>query len=641
MDHLQTEGRNPASTNLDELNPLQIVQLMNAEDAEVIAAVASQAEAIARAITIIADCLRNGGRLIYAGAGTSGRLGMLDATECPPTFNSPPEQVVGIIAGGTAALTRAVEGAEDHPEFAERDLQALQLSAQDVVVGIATSGRTPYVLGAANFAKTIGAYRIGLSCNPDSDLSRAVDLAITPVVGPEVLSGSTRLKAGTATKMVLNMLSTGAMIRLGKTFGNLMVDLRATNSKLLVRTNRIVRILTGLAVDESAELLKKCAGELKTSLVSHWAQISADEARQRLAAVGGQVRSALDIGRIISRISTPAKPRINLFLGIDGGGTHTVALLAARAADFPNSGRVESSPHLPPIVILGRGQAGPSNLQAVGSEKALAALDEAVARAFSAAGIVRAPVVRACLGLSGAGRLPEQALVRNWAGRNNLATEVMVTNDADLLLAAGTPDGWGLAIISGTGSIAYAKTSDNRTARAGGWGYLLGDEGSGYKLVLAGLHAVTRAADGRGPATKLTDDFLTQFGLQNPQELIGVVYQSGRDRATLAGLATLVLSAAEMGDPVARTIVENEARILAETAAAAARQLGLEKASLPIALAGGLLVGSQGYRQRLLNGLTTLNLRPDSINLVEEPARGGIRLAMRVRPDQNHPNTIL
>src|SRR5438105_11943978 len=232
MDHLQTEARNPASTNLDELTPLQLVQLMNREDSQVITAVATQAEVIAQAIAIIAERLRVGGRLIYVGAGTSGRLGVLDATECPPTFNSPPGQVVGIIAGGPTALTRAVEGAEDRPELAERDLAALQLSGQDVLVGIATSGRTPYVLGALHYAKRQGTPTIGLSCNPQSDLSGVADLAITPVVGPEVLSGSTRLKAGTATKLVLNMISTGAMVQLGKIYGNLMVDLRATNSKL-------------------------------------------------------------------------------------------------------------------------------------------------------------------------------------------------------------------------------------------------------------------------------------------------------------------------------------------------------------------------------------------------------------------------
>src|SRR5439155_11899905 len=228
LDHLQTEGRNPSSSNLDELTALEIVRLMNAADAAVAAAVATQAEAIARAIDVIADRLRRGGRLVYVGAGTSGRLGVLDATECPPTFNAPPGQVIGIIAGGPAALTLAVEGAEDHPEFGEQDLKALNFTSQDVFVGIATSGRTPYVLGAADYARRVGAATIGLACNTDAELGAHVDLMIQPVVGPEVLSGSTRLKAGTATKLVLNMLSTGAMVRLGKCYGNLMVDLRAT-----------------------------------------------------------------------------------------------------------------------------------------------------------------------------------------------------------------------------------------------------------------------------------------------------------------------------------------------------------------------------------------------------------------------------
>src|SRR4051812_36950159 len=204
---------------------------MNAEDARVPPAVGAEAESIARAIEVIADRLRTGGRLVYAGAGTSGRLGVLDAAECPPTFNSPPGQVVGVIAGGPAALTRAVEGAEDHPEYGGRDLGGLGGGARDVVVGIATSGRAPHVLGGVAFARRQGAFTVGIACNADAELNAAVDLAIVPVVGAEVLSGSTRLKAGTATKLVLNMLSTGAMVRLGKTYGNLMVDLRATNSK--------------------------------------------------------------------------------------------------------------------------------------------------------------------------------------------------------------------------------------------------------------------------------------------------------------------------------------------------------------------------------------------------------------------------
>jgi N-acetylmuramic acid 6-phosphate etherase len=233
--------------------------------------------------------------LIYAGAGTSGRLGVLDAAECPPTFSAPPGQVLGLIAGGTEALTRAVEGAEDRPELAEQHLAAIQLSPTDVVVGIATSGRTPYVLGALACARRHGCYTIALACNDDALIRHEADLAIIPVVGPEVISGSTRLKAGTATKMVLNMLSTGAMVRIGKTFGDLMVDLRATNSKLRDRARRIVETLVRIDAARAAELLARCDGELKTALVVGRTGCSPDEARTRLAASGGQVRGAIGV----------------------------------------------------------------------------------------------------------------------------------------------------------------------------------------------------------------------------------------------------------------------------------------------------------------------------------------------------------
>jgi N-acetylmuramic acid 6-phosphate etherase len=290
-----TEARNPASEKIDTLSALEIVRLMNDEDSRVPAAVAREAEAIARAVEVIADRLRGGGRLVYIGAGTSGRLGVLDASECPPTFSTPPEIVVGLIAGGYGALTRAVEGAEDHPEAAVDDLNKINLSSRDVLVGIATSGRTPYVIGGLNHARRIGAFAIGLACNDGSALADAADLMITPVVGPEVISGSTRLKAGTATKLVLNMLTTGAMVLLGKTYGNLMVDLKATNAKLVIRTRRIVAELTGLSESEAEQQLARCGGELKTAVVAHRHNVSAEAARERLIQAGGQLRRALEV----------------------------------------------------------------------------------------------------------------------------------------------------------------------------------------------------------------------------------------------------------------------------------------------------------------------------------------------------------
>ena len=294
LTHLTTEAHNPASQEIDSLSAIEIVRLMNEQDAGIAAAVAQQSESIAAAIELIATQFRQGGRLIYMGAGTSGRLGVLDASECPPTFSTPPEMVVGLIAGGHDALTRAIEGAEDHPEFGRRDLSDTGLTDRDVVVGIATSGRTPYVIGGLQYANSIGATTIGFSCNEECDLKPHCKIMIAPIVGPEVISGSTRMKAGTATKMVLNMLTTGAMVRIGKTYGNRMVDLRATNEKLTQRSRRIVAELTGVSPDEATDLLERCGGEVKTAIVAHLRCLAPEDARQCLVDAGGHLRGALD-----------------------------------------------------------------------------------------------------------------------------------------------------------------------------------------------------------------------------------------------------------------------------------------------------------------------------------------------------------
>lgn len=288
-----TETPNAASATIDSLSPLQIVRLMNAEDQHVIDAVAREELAIARAIDVIAERFAIGGRLIYVGAGTSGRLGVLDASECPPTFSSDPEMVVGLIAGGRDALTRAIEGAEDNALAAVSELKTLHVADRDVVMGIATSGRTPYVLGALKYARSIGAFTIGFACNQGSAVARVAELMIAPIVGPEVITGSTRLKAGTATKLVLNMLTTGAMVRIGKTYGNLMVDLRATNDKLRDRAERIVADLTNLSQPQSAELLNQCGGEVKTAIVAAIRNVSPDEARRLLSERAGHLRATL------------------------------------------------------------------------------------------------------------------------------------------------------------------------------------------------------------------------------------------------------------------------------------------------------------------------------------------------------------
>ncbi len=295
MHQLVTEQPNVTSVAIDTLSTIEIVQLMNAEDHNVAVAVEKESETIAKAVDAIAARIAKGGRLVYLGAGTSGRLGVLDASECPPTFNTSPEMVIGIIAGGVKALTSAIEGAEDDSESAIVDLQARNLSRLDVLVGIATSGRTPYVIGGLRYAQLIGAYAIGLTCNANSELNPCSDIVIAPVVGPEVISGSTRLKAGTATKMVLNILTTATMVLLGKTYGNWMVDLRATNVKLKARSVRIVAAIAVISEQQAAEQLARCNGEVKTAIVASKRSIEATEARALLVRSAGKLRLALEL----------------------------------------------------------------------------------------------------------------------------------------------------------------------------------------------------------------------------------------------------------------------------------------------------------------------------------------------------------
>ncbi len=612
---LQTEARNPASARLDELTSVELVALMNAEDATVAAAVATQSRAVAQAIDVIAARLADGGRLIYLGAGTSGRLGVVDASECPPTFQSPPSQVVGLIAGGPGAMFQAVEGAEDSPELGAADLRTLSVTAKDVVCGIAASGRTPYVLGAIAYARSVGAFTIAVVCNAESELERAAELAIAPVVGPEILSGSTRLKAGTATKLVLNMLTTGAMVRLGKTYGNLMVDLKASNVKLKARANRLVRTVAGVKTAEADALLTDCGGEVKTAIVAKLAGLTPDAARQRLRDSGGRIGPVVaGVGRATA-VVTGRPHRPDLVIGVDGGGTNTVALLADRATG----------------AVLGRGVSGPSNIQSVGVEAGLKALDAAIDRAFAAANLPRAKVGSIALGLAGIDRQEGLDVIHGWAARAEVADRLRTANDATLLLAAGTPDGWGLAVIAGTGSIAFVRSATGEVGRCGGWGHTLGDEGSAYLLALNGLRAACRAADRVGPATELLPKFLTRMNLAGAPDLIPAIYRGPWDRAAIAGMAPVVLEAAESGDAVAGGIVRAEATELAHTAAAAVRNLGLP-ATLPVALAGGLLVGSAAYRAAFLAALTADGVTPAPATLVRDPACGAVILARAGEP---------
>jgi len=293
LETLTTEAFRPELADVDRLPTPEIARLMNAEDASVAGAVAEQVPAIAAAIDAVAERMARGGRLIYAGAGTAGRLGVLDASECPPTFNTDPARVVGLIAGGPQAMVSPVEGAEDSPELAESDLAALGLTPDDTVVGISASGRTPYAVGAVTYARKRGALTVGLSCNRDSALAAAAEHGIEVVVGPEFLTGSTRLKAGTAQKLVLNMISTITMIRLGKTYGNLMVDVRASNEKLRARSRRIVAQVTGADDDAVERALAATDGEVKNAILVLLAGVDGPTAARLLDEADGHLRAAL------------------------------------------------------------------------------------------------------------------------------------------------------------------------------------------------------------------------------------------------------------------------------------------------------------------------------------------------------------
>lgn len=293
LEKLTTESRNQNTLNIDKVSTLEMVKMINNEDKKVAEAVEAELPRIAEAIDEIAIRMNKGGRLIYIGAGTSGRLGILDASECPPTYGVSEELVQGVIAGGHEAIFRAKEGAEDSKELALEDLKSKRITENDIIVGLAASGRTPYVIGGLEYANKVGAMTIAITCNAGSEVSKAAKISIAPVVGPEVVTGSTRLKSGTAQKLVLNMLSTGTMIKLGKVYGNLMVDVRATNEKLVERAKKIVCEATGVTREEAGRYLEETNSDVKLSIFMILSKLEKEEARKVLEESKGYIAEAL------------------------------------------------------------------------------------------------------------------------------------------------------------------------------------------------------------------------------------------------------------------------------------------------------------------------------------------------------------
>jgi N-acetylmuramic acid 6-phosphate etherase len=619
MEPPPTEARHPHSSYLDRLSALDIVRVMNAADRGVAEAVGKEAVAIAHAIDLIAQRIESGGRLLYVGAGSSGRLGVVDAAECPPTFGVAPDLVRGIIAGGADALTRAIEGAEDSAEAGARDLERARVGARDVVVGIAASGRTPYVLGAIAFAKAQEAATISVSAVPHAPLAQAVDIAISVDTGPEILAGSTRLKAGTAAKLVLNMLSTGAMVRLGRTYGNRMVDLVATNTKLRARARAMVADVVACSADEAEAALNVSDQSVKLAIVVAKLGLAPAEARSLLARHHGRLRDVLE-AQAPTTGSTPAE---SLVLGVDGGASKTTAWLAPASAG---------------AAPVGRASTGPGNPRSVGFAVAEANLDRAIELAHADAGVPRRRVAAAALSIAGAGRAEERGALAAWAERAGVAGRVVVTDDAESVLAAGAPEGWGIALISGTGTMALGRNAAGDVERAGGWGYLLGDEGSGYDIALAGLRAAVRAADGRGPMTSLVPAFLEHFRVASPAELVGQVYRAEMTRDRLAALASIVFAEAP-SDWAASGIIDVASADLVRLVTTIATRLALVPGSFPLALAGSVLLHQPAFQELLINNLKAWGMPPRVVRLVPEPAEGAVVLARRTlaSPDISVP----
>lgn len=611
MDHLVTELKNIKSNDLDLLSSRELVLLMCDEDSQIPRVIAEQSEVIASVIDAIVSRMRQGGRLIYCGAGTSGRLGVLDASECPPTFSVPPGLVVGLIAGGEKALRTAVEGAEDNPGLGAKDLEQISLTANDCVVGIASSGRTPYVMGALEFAKSIGAFTVALSCINNAIINQHAEIPISLVVGPEIITGSTRLKAGTATKLVLNMISTGVMVALGKTLGNLMVDLRASNVKLKARANRIVREVTGMGEQEAAKILVECSGEVKTAIVSHEMNIDPDVARSLLTQNNGIVRKVLSGKSITPSIDS------NLMIGLDGGGTKTVAVLA-------RGGKKDFS-------IIGRGVSSASNPRVVGFDNAICAINDAVRHAFTDAKI---PVLKPGLlvaGISGAGREEEKNILHK--GISNLAKKVVITTDASLVLEEGLMEGWGIAVISGTGSMVLGKNQQGESFRSGGWGNILGDEGSAYALGMGALKLVTQIADGRKKTSLLNEKILANLQITHAQEIVAMFSGKKLEKARIAGLAIEVLHAQEQGDQNAAGLINEQAGLLSACVVAVYNQMKIKDEMVPLTLAGSLLCKSDEYRRIFFEHLSNANIKVGMLTLVHEPALGALRLAVNLKLD--------
>ncbi|KAF9450264.1 N-acetylmuramic acid 6-phosphate [Macrolepiota fuliginosa MF-IS2] len=690
LSRLQTEGRNAQSSNIDVIPTMELCRIMNNEDAKVAEAVEYCLESIAAVIDLTADRVRKTGRVIYIGAGTSGRchpcplifctsrreltqfcrLGILDASEIPPTFSAPPSQFIGIMAGGDRAIRKAIEGAEDSATLAAQDLESLDppMSQLDTVIGIAASGRTPYVIGGLSYAQSLGALTIGICCVRPSDMRGSCDYAIECLVGPEIVTGSTRLKAGTATKLILNMISTGVMIRIGKTYGNLMVDVKPSNLKLRDRARRIFRTVlpaTALSDLQIDELLSSCQDNVKLALVVENHKCSVLDAAKILHDAEGVLKRALE-GSLDIEDTLPAhvaSTNDRLVLCIDAGGTKCKAVIATRDG------------------IICHGEAGPCNFVTLGHDVALSVLRKAVTDALSKlpSNYTIVPIlppegpifVGAWIGGAGLDRTADLASIRlRIVALLNLAdpTKLMVTNDAALLssaiVAPQNPNPsqsqvlGGIVLVTGTGTLAYSYSlpKDGQSSlpapinRTSGWGYLLGDEGSAFAIGRDAIRAALDQRDRGLPPTRLHLAITRCFGCQSVGELISAVYlnappilKDGQDPSSVdpdpklrvAGVCRVVFSHAFPSSP--DIMVDVEALKIAQKAASSAADtvtylLSDDSdicSSSSVLVFGGALAQVGPYRQMIVGALRAKGHQFVRLECVQNAAEVGVQVLIR------------
>ncbi|KAJ5160929.1 uncharacterized protein N7482_007933 [Penicillium canariense] len=660
---LQTEGVNPRTTYIDRMSTLEMCSVINDDDHRVAESVKPCLPVIAAAIDALAPRVRRGGRVVYVGAGTSGRLGILDASEIPPTFAAPRSQFIGLIAGGDAAIRQAQEGAEDNEQAGEDDLQRLELNPElDSVIGIASSGRTPYVLGCLAFAKRQGCVTIGIVCVSPSAIGRSgnVDYLIAPVPGPEVVTGSTRLKSGTATKLVLNMLSTGTMIRVGKTYGNMMVDMVASNLKLEQRSRNMLRRLStkcsSLSDSELDALLAQSNGSVKLAILVAETGKSAKDCQQHLDSAGGVLASAFEGASAPAQpLCPPAAIARRFMLCIDGGGTKCAAAVTDHTG------------------VVRHGYAGPCNLtDGIGNvqgvvdtliESTKNALKEHLPSGTEPGETGWKQYLKTCfrsvwVGVAGLDRAglhkelaPQLAAV---FGLDHTAADFQLTSDVDLLPASVSVDknqSSVIVLIAGTGSVAmrYAWTEDRgyiRVARSGGWGHMLGDEGSGYSI---GVEAIKHTllvleeqmldlrSDGPG---EFEHAVISQLGCTASDsgriDLLSGILSGHHPQTTktrIAGVAETVLKLAAHNSTAKVVVEEQTAHLITKTLGRLTDSKCRGYAppeETELVLAGGLMKNEE-YQQALKKQLDQRGLRFRGIRAVDDVAAVGAKFLMLAR----------